>query len=506
MKNFLKNKKTIIIFFAFFVFLIIQNHFLWLFHDDYGYASLSYLTKFEGNRGLNTSIMDVIKFLIFHYQIWGGRVLWFFVEIIFLRMGLPIYRVFQSIMTLVMFILIYKIIKKKLNIDDSKIALFCVLCYGLFEIVLLRGGVYWITASVLYFLPLCPLLLFIYLYDGKNKNIICGILIFLSTWSQEQVAVLSISYIFLYTIHNWIFLKKKNKNDIVMCLVSLIAFLILMLSGGTAARTGNYSEFYNLPFYIKFGRNIASIILNNFGKYTKLFTYAFFLSSIYLTYKNRTNSKYKILNSITIISSLIIIILTNLTSEGYFTTLYILNDSNIYKGLILVIFVVQLTVVLFNIIYYFYKNKQYLIMYIFIAALLSQISMIVAPYFPLRSATMFELMCFVVFTYVFADILKNKMFNIYVVLLPMIIISLFNLTKITYGYYINNDEQKYNDTVLKETSKQIKDGKKIENIHLKKLQNHYYGIEQPYDDGFDYIAYYMKFYYGLPQDIEFIYE
>ena len=506
MKGKLKNKKVILVFACFFFYLLLQNHFMWLFHDDYGYASLSYLTKFEGNRGLNASLIDVINFLIFHYQNWGGRVLWFFVEIILLKLGLPIYRLFQSVLTLGMFILIYKIIKKKANIENSKVALFCVLCYGLFEIVLLRGGVYWITASVLYFLPLFPLLLFIYLYDGNNKNILCGILIFISTWAQEQVAVLSISYIFLYTIHNWIVLKNKNKKDIIMCCISLLAFLILMLSGGTASRTGNYSDFYNLPIYLKFGRNAASIILNNFGKYTKLFTYVFLLSSIYITCENRNKIKNKLLNSISIISTLIILMLTIITEEGYFTSLYIFSNSDVYKGILLIVFIIQLSLILYNILYYFYEKKQYVIIYIFIAALLSQISMLVAPYFPLRSATMFELMCFVIFTYVFADILKNKKLNIYAILLPMIIVSTFNLTKITYGYYINNDEQKYNDKILKETSKKIKNGKNIKFVNLRKLQNHYYGIEQPYDEGFDYIAYYMKFYYDIPQSVEFIYE
>ena len=506
MKGNLKNKKVILVFACFFFYLLLQNHFMWLFHDDYGYASLSYLTKFEGNRGLNTSILDIINFLVFHYQNWGGRVLYFFQEIVLLRFGLSSYRLFQSIATLGMFVIIYKLVSNKLNIKSSKLALFCVLCYGLFEIIVLRGGIYWITASVLYFIPLLPFLLFVYLYNGENKNILCGILIFLSTWSQEQVAVLALSYIFIYTFHNWFILKKKNKIDIIMCVVSLIAFLILMLSGGTASRTENYSEFYSLPLYLRVARNSASIIINNFGVYNKLFTFAFFICGIYMSYSNKVSMKHKFISLISIISSTIILVLNVIMKDGYFTTIYVHKDINIYRGIVVIVFLIQLSIVLFNMIYYLYKNKQYIFIYIFISAILSQASMIVAPYFPLRSTTMFELMCFVIFTYTFAQILKNKKNISNIILLPMLIACSFNMLGIMYGYYSNNDEQKYNDTILKSVSKEIKSGKNIKTVKLKKLQNSTYSIEQPYDEGFDYIAYYMKYYYDIPQSVEFIYE
>ena len=42
-------KKTILIFLVFFILLLLQIHFVWLYYDDYGYASLSYLYNFTGN-------------------------------------------------------------------------------------------------------------------------------------------------------------------------------------------------------------------------------------------------------------------------------------------------------------------------------------------------------------------------------------------------------------------------------------------------------------------------
>lgn len=70
------NKKRTI-FIIFFVFLLLPNHFIWLFHDDYGYASLSYLPAYIGYMGMNSNIINIINFLIYHYKNWGGRVLYF---------------------------------------------------------------------------------------------------------------------------------------------------------------------------------------------------------------------------------------------------------------------------------------------------------------------------------------------------------------------------------------------------------------------------------------------
>lgn len=504
------NKKLFIIFTLFFAFLLIQNHFLWLFHDDYGYVSLSYLPQFDGNRGLNTSFLDIFNFLFYHYQNWGGRVLYFFLEIILLRLGLPAYRIFQSIITLGIFVLIFKIIKKKIGIDDYRISLFCILCYGVFEILVFRASIFWITASVLYFIPLFPFLLFVYLYDSSNKskirNILCSILIFISSWSQEQIAVLVLVYIFLYTLHDWIILKNKNKNDIIMCFCSLLGFLILYLSNGSMVRMERYPSFYDMPFFIRILKNIPNILLNNFGYYTKIFSFLFFLCGLYVINENKKSTKFKRINSWSFLSTLIIIVLTALFERGYFSYMYEFSSNTIYKALILCLLMCQLFIVFLNIIYYFYKQKQYAIAYLFIGAILSQVSMLVSPYFPSRSVIMFELPCFIIFAYIFSEIIKSKRIDINIILVPMIVVCMFNMVRITYGYYVNDDEHRYNHSILLETSDKIKNGEKIKSIRLKKIQNRLYGIEQPYDDGYDYIAYYMRFYYEIPNNVEFIYE
>lgn len=78
MKEYVKKHKDIIlviaIFIIFAIFLIFQHQFLYLYHDDYGYASLSYIGGAPENiHGTNFTFSDIINFLQKHYMNWGRK-------------------------------------------------------------------------------------------------------------------------------------------------------------------------------------------------------------------------------------------------------------------------------------------------------------------------------------------------------------------------------------------------------------------------------------------------
>lgn len=62
MSKLIKNNKILTIFVIFFLFVLFQHHFMWLYHDDYGYASLSYVGNVfkNNNAGYHTSINDIL--------------------------------------------------------------------------------------------------------------------------------------------------------------------------------------------------------------------------------------------------------------------------------------------------------------------------------------------------------------------------------------------------------------------------------------------------------------
>ena len=74
------------------------------------------------------------------------------------------------------------------------------------------------------------------------------------------------------------------------------------------------------------------------------------------------------------------------------------------------------------------------------------------------------------------------------------------------GYYDNNKVNYENDKKLQTVSEQITNGENITEVTLKELPNILYSGEQPYIEGNDYIMYYMRQYYNLPQDFVIHYE
>lgn len=71
-----------------------QYRYIGFYHDDYGYASISY--------GLNSSFGEatfgnILRYLWWHYLTIGGRVLYFFFAIAAMQLGMSGFMLLQSI-------------------------------------------------------------------------------------------------------------------------------------------------------------------------------------------------------------------------------------------------------------------------------------------------------------------------------------------------------------------------------------------------------------------------
>ena len=161
MKNSIKKYKIPLIFGIFFLLVLFQHQFLHLYHDDYGYASLSYAYTLEGANGHSNNLAQILQFLIGHYNVWGGRILFFFIECILLNLSLPLFRIVQSIIITLIFYFIYKITYNIIKKHKTKIALLSCACYGLIQFQTFKSGIFWVTASVLYVFPVLFMFLFI---------------------------------------------------------------------------------------------------------------------------------------------------------------------------------------------------------------------------------------------------------------------------------------------------------------------------------------------------------
>ena len=76
-------------------------------------------------------------------------------------------------------------------------------------------------------------------------------------------------------------------------------------------------------------------------------------------------------------------------------------------------------------------------------------------------------------------------------------LALINSSTVIYGIYQNDSAQKYNDNALRTAN-----GSSV--ITLKKWANTTHGTTPPWTN--DYAITLIKYYYGLPQDTEFVWE
>ena len=529
LKQFYKKYKIAIIFTLFFLFVFLQHQFLYLHFDDYGYASLSYAVSDVNAVGLNYGISEIFEFLGKHYMQWGGRILFYFAEVVLLKIGLPFYRLFQSICITIIFYYIYLLINKYINkskckeINKTTLAILIVLFYGVVSISLVNSGIFWISASVSYLVPLAFFLPFVYYLDIYNKyhfkkklckflaTIGLGSLIFISSFSQEQLSTMAVCYIFLYTIYYSFKNKKINKINIIFCIISLLGFAILMLAPGNSVRMHESSNDYfnSLSFFEKILTNFPTLVRINFSMYyTRFFTMIYFIAYLYMAYKNKIENNFNnSLNVLSLVSSILIVSISIFTNYYYFD--YILQYENIdaTRIYLYLLILIQLLLMVYTTVIYLLKNDQITIILIYLSAWASQAVMLYSPTVVNRCAIPFEFLMFILFACVFTNIINSSKTKIglYIIICTAIPATI-NYCTITNGYYQNNEANSYNNNQLEIMAEKISTGEKIESIRLKKLKNDLYSSTQPYMPGSDYIQYWIKEYYNIPYEVQLIYE
>lgn len=525
LKSLFKNQTFLVclVFIVFALFIFLEHHYAWFYHDDYGYGSLSY--AYDANiTGHSFTIQELGDFLTGHYLNWGGRVLYFAVNCIILALGVHAWRIIQSIVIIGIFFIIYKLLSAILNkIPRSTIALLTVIPYGFISIMVARSGIFWVTASVLYIFPLLPLLGLILMYKQSSNHlsifqkILMCILIFVSTFSYEQISAAAMCFVGLALVNKWLKTKHFPKFEFVLMLFAALGFGILMLAPGNAIRMAHptSAEFYALPLLERLCTGLFNIFDNFFSNSNAIFLFIFLGLSIVTAFYNLKTplSKHKAiraLNAIAALSNIIVFLFSTIFSAngGYVSFLGFLPDHLVYRIISLAILTAQCLLILYSYFSYLYKQKHYILTYFVICALASLCVMIVAPYFPSRSMLVFEFLFFPIFTVVLIGFYSNRRTKQYALYLyvSLTLISVVNVVQIIHGYHANDAANRYNDTILNSTSDRIQNGEQITSITLQKLPQPLYGSDQPYQEGGSYILNWIREYYNLPPDLEIIYE
>lgn len=490
-----------------FVVLYLQHYFVGMYFDDYGYASLSY--GWIGNlNGMQYGISDILRFLYWQYHNWGGRVLYFFFEVMAFHLGgVRLLQVLQSFVIAGIIVLEGKIVSHnfKQKITGPMCGAFGLLLYGTITLTSARDGIYWYTASVLYVWPIFPFLLGVYLCEQKKSETLLSkiaifFLFFLAAFSQEQVAVLVVVYCLFYIGVQA--LKRKEKAAIrgFALFGAMSGGAIEILAPGNFVRASDpmYAAFSEKNIIEKILQNLPQVIEINIGTYNTIFA---FVLTIFLGMQAARAIKNKYLAKTWVFF---------VAYAGWLIVdlgVAVPEMVQVVQVLIRVLWILALTVVLTV---YYYSEGKTVLLALYWAGLCSQGMLLVSPSISNRSHIIFELILHILLIDAFAALyLRKKCIEKRLGLIGICavgIYAVFNYGYILRGYAMNNDVMMRNHYNMLEAANEYATTNETAPVILYTLPDDRFANSMPYQPGEEFIGTWMKIYYELPQETQLIWE
>lgn len=486
-----------VIFSILLIFLILQHHYVFMYFDDYGHASLSYGHVVSNVNGTNFNIKQLFEWSSSYYHEWGGRVIYYTLFLLpLLSKSISLFMFVQSIIFFFIFVYIYKIIQNfNPNFNPILTILSLITLYGLIPIEILKESAYWASASVCYTWSLLPLSMGIYYLMEATKEdslptprqvIYIPILFFFASCSFEQSGAASLIYVIFY----FLLLKRKKvflKLSIPTFLLSLIGVLIQYLAPGNNNRMNiMHPDFKTLPFIDKVKAGIPNVV--NFTFYPKI---SFFILILCL-----------------LCISVIIIVLSHHNRYKYLITIpivvpvfYLVKSYNNFEISTSLKFLL-LIIIFFYMLLAIYPKKNFIPILLTVAA--SIFCLILSPVLQQRSLIFFLILLFIPIVITlnrfFIFINNNNKLLLLAILSVFFAFSLNNYKNIFLGYKANYSYALENHKKLSSFSGKENPSKKVK---LYKYPYDFYREHMPYDPETPYIQTWMKEFYDLPEDTEF---
>lgn len=496
-----KNKLCIISFISIFILIYHFHNVIYMYYDDYGNASLSYGYNVSGVLGTNYSFKDLIKWSIEIYNHWGGRIIYaIFFLIPLLKNGITNYMHVQSFVIIGIIYYIYKIIIFYNNNYNKKnnfiIPILIYVFLNLTDITILRHGIYWASASILYIWPLLSFFMFIYYYIKLSSNIeninkyrivFLILLTFLIVLSQEQFGIglimFIISFIFL---HHRKKLKQHLLVDLPLLLFSIINYCFMIFAPGNFERLNTKNiEFAKLSLIDKIYLNYKNMISMLFFDKFNIFMFLLCIIFIYIIYKVFKNDKKRL-------------IFYNFFNILVLLQMFLYNPNYYHQRIFLIIATIWFILLFIISIKYFKLNNKDFYSSILVGGFSTIICLLVSPVIGGRTFLPFIFFVFLLLTLVFYDCINENNIIKYLSLLIIIPIGFISIK----NYYIYYNGYKDNYYIHKENEKKLRNYANKKQIKLRKVKNELYGSTMPYEELS--MEYYIKEYYNIPNDVKFI--
>ncbi|MGI6741338.1 MAG: DUF6056 family protein [Brevefilum sp.] len=524
------NRKTIIwgLFLLFLAVMLLQHACIHLYHDDYGYATLSYLGDFnEEIRGHQFNFNQMLTFLKAHYLTWGGRVIPIFTLVAMLRWDFWVFRMMQSLVLTAILYFSMRMVTGKDAPETKKIldSLILMCLFGTIPIQMHKDGTYWATASLIFVWPFLGLFFAGFLLQEHNERLqnkwLLALLVFLFLMigmTQEQFVIVVFFMLFGFLVAHLIQEKRALIKADLLCLLAFsIGATVLFLAPGNFVRANNaiYAAFYNLSVPERINRNIPALLRIVFAKQNYPIFIIFLVTNIlYLTpfivKEKRMRTPYIALAAAQAMFLLpLVIFFTVSLMRG---SLPLLNHTmvwltqELFRSLffwLLLILVMSIPVCL-----HCFQQRSLPILGIYLGGVLSQFTILFLPSENYRMALIFVFSIFPVL----AGMLAHAVEGIQPIALKKIILGLLlagavvNMGTNLFGYQRNDPIHRLNQQTLISVQHNISRGQEIGTINLQKLENDLYTGAMPAMQGYEYINKWIKKYYRIPMEIELHWE
>ena len=489
---------TCIIWVLFACFLIKQHNLIWMYLDDYGYASLNYDVS-VGTIGNDYSFLNILEYAYKHYMHWGGRVLFYSIAIVVYHyLGLAGMRLFQGAIVFLIFYCLYRFSTecKEGSLNFINVLFVCTL-YGVFTLGIVQYGLYWFSASSGYVWPILTLLTATYLtikmIQSEEKRIVrwlgLGMLWFVASFSYEQIAVAAVVIVICLMVYGY----KRYQMLLIEVFFSLAGAGIMLGAPGNWKRMGNGMSLfeqigYNVPYLFQyiFSEEMLLFLLLAFS--------TFFIVAVNMVMEEKLKPVLKrIVFIIAIFFGLIfsVLLVKQPIIGAYSVYVQVLVGVMIFAGVFLTGF------------YLVQKNKVFAFLCM-IGGIFCYGAMAVVPSIPIRIVIPFIFMLLPAIITIAADTFKVwKHLFLYV---PICVLLLSNICEIYAGYNINNTVLAENNNKILLVKEKIENNEAVENVELTKVFYEEYAGPLTYMEGYEWGDVLLRKYYALPETFEFVWK
>ena len=314
-----------------------------------------------------------------------------------------------------------------------------------------------------------------------------AILIFLALFSQEQIGVLFISFLFFYILFDHFKERKKyQKYDLFTFIFSIIVYAFLFFAPGNWVRMDSNVEFAQKSLPLKLIGNIPKLMDLLFKVKTNIYIMiAIALLSIFLgMYILKKKKKVS---------------WTGFLVFGFLVA-FVMYDRELYDSKLILTLCgsVVLLSMFISFILYYKEKKDLKMLSLPICAFCSVACLLMAPYMIERSMLPCSIILFIIIITMGYDLFEKNNTAKTLIIILLVLCTYYGAINYIYiyrGYKRNVATNNENYQKLEH----YKEYQKNNTLDLCKVPNSLFGSSQPYEASFDY---WIQQYFDLPEQLE----